>query len=671
MTEIEKDTLLANCLEDYHRRRGLGEAASAEDYRERLGAHFEEFTELIMAETQLDAALELEVQPDLPRPFGEYTLLRELGRGAMGVVYQAVHRPLGRQVALKVLRTGFDTDATARERFRREARACAHVRHDHIVAIHDVGEVDRMPYYTMDILEGAPLHEAEEAGLVTSREDLCRGMADVADALQQLHDAEIVHRDVKPSNIFVERSGRMVLADFGLARSAATERLTTTGQALGTPLYMSPEQMRGQWAEVDGRSDVYGLGASLYEMLCGSPIFRASDPMALLRMVMNERPEPLDKVRSDLPKELVYVVMKSIEKNPADRYQSAAEFRDDLRAFAEGRPVTGRPVTKWAHRVRAARKYWPLPVAAAAVVFGGVLWAQNRPGTLRVQSFPEADVYLEGAKVGRTSLAQPYESDLSPGRYRLELRLDGFVPMDQMLEITPGDTQQLSQVMVAQNGEDPEALAKLQEALGVAWAAAEAKLHRGGLDEGALPIFPRGDVRVADLSSYRLDVGPMFLSEGTLEFRVGETVLHSAAFEPEEMVTTAGLPEAVLAGVEPGTEVTWGFHPSEGEPVTTTFRVVEEPDLGLSAHAELLAQQPANVRRLIESRALLSKGLALASYVQARAVADGSPDSLPAWRTAQAALQQLDLTESEPFLEVGTHIDRLQRDKAPAAGEDE
>lgn len=661
MTEQEKDKLLAGCLEDYHRRRGLGESADPHDYAERLGDAFAEFLELLSAEDALDRALEPEVQPDLPRPFGEYTLLAELGRGAMGVVYKAVHRPLSRQVALKVLRTGFDTDETARERFRREARACAHVRHDHIVAIHDVGEVDRMPYYTMDILEGAPLHEAEEAGLVRSREELCRGIADVAGALDELHEAGIVHRDVKPSNIFVETNGRFVLADFGLARTAATERLTSTGQALGTPLYMSPEQMRGISSEVDGRTDVYGLGASLYELLCGKPIFSADDPMALLRMVMNERPVSLDKMRPDLPRELVYVVMKAIEKNAADRYETAAAFQADLLAFAEGRPVEGRPVTKWAHRMRSARKYWPLPVAAAALVVGGVLFMGSRPGHLRVQSFPSAQVYLDGVEVGTTSLEAPYEAELSPGEYRLELRLDGFVPMDQTIEVTPGDSQQLSQVMVAQ-ANDPAALERLQKALGVAWAAAESKRHRGtGSDDGSLPVFPRGDVRMSDLSQYRLDVGPMFMAEGDLVFSVNGAELHRSEFVPEEMVTTAAIPEAVLAGVAPGATLTWGFHPDDGEAVVVETHIVADPVLAMDAHADMLAEQPEELVRLLRSRALLAEGLAQAAYDEARALAAAQPDNLHAWETARSALHKLELLESELYLEVGTELDRLTR----------
>ena len=153
-------------------------------------------------------------------------------------------------------------------------------------------------------------------------------------ALAELHEKGIVHRDVKPGNIMVDVNGRMLLADFGLARTAATETLTQTGQAMGTPLYMSPEQVLGSRDEIDGRSDVYGLGVSLYEALAGRPPFKPADYAALMRMIVSEQAPDLRKTNPEVPTDLARIAMTAIEKDKDDRYASAAAMRDDLRAWA-------------------------------------------------------------------------------------------------------------------------------------------------------------------------------------------------------------------------------------------------------------------------------------------------------------------------------------------------
>ena len=176
-------------------------------------------------------------------------------------------------MAVKVLRTGFDTSPEAIERFRREAVACAQVRHDNIVEVYESGDVDGRPFYAMALLRGRSLSRLIRSGPMPTPQETCRRLADVADALHTLHEHGIIHRDIKPSNIMIEESGRMVLADFGLARTLVSAALTKTGEALGTPLYMSPEQLMGRGDEVNRRSDVYGLGATLYEVFAGHPPF--------------------------------------------------------------------------------------------------------------------------------------------------------------------------------------------------------------------------------------------------------------------------------------------------------------------------------------------------------------------------------------------------------------
>ena len=170
--EEEPDEPLAEILENFHHRRALSEKVTVDDYREAAGEHFEELCTIVDAEASIDAAMEPDVGPRYPIPFGEYTLLGELGRGAMGVVYQAVHRSLGRTVALKVLSTGFDTHPTAIARFQREARACAQVRHDNIVRIYEAGHHDGRHYYTMELLPGKSLPELADAGALPEPEVL-------------------------------------------------------------------------------------------------------------------------------------------------------------------------------------------------------------------------------------------------------------------------------------------------------------------------------------------------------------------------------------------------------------------------------------------------------------------------------------------------------------------
>ena len=313
----ERETRLANAMADYHRRRALGECPDPDEYRTALGPDFGDFREILEASATLQEAVEPFTAPTLPRRFGRYTLTRRLGQGAMGVVFESLDEQLGRKVAVKVLRTGFDLDGSAFERFRREARACSQVKHPSIVTVHDAGAHDGRLFYTMDVVPGASLAARIKAGDLPPLDALLEGFAGVADALHALHthgSDPIVHRDVKPSNVIVQDDGHMVLADFGLARTAASESLTRTGDALGTPLYMSPEQALGRRSEIDARSDVYGLGATIYEALTGRPPFAGQDLAELMRRIDLERPGSLREAAPAVPAMLERVVLKALEK---------------------------------------------------------------------------------------------------------------------------------------------------------------------------------------------------------------------------------------------------------------------------------------------------------------------------------------------------------------------
>jgi hypothetical protein len=671
MDESDVERLLAECLEEYHRRRALRESISAVDFEERLGPHFDEFIELLAAESSLDAAMSNEAPAEaFPRPFGAYTLLRELGGGAMGVVYEAMHRDLGRKVALKVLRTGFDTEPLALERFRREARACAQVRHDSIVEIYEAGFAEGRPFYAMPILSGKSLAQLIREGNGPAPKDLCRGLAGIADALDGLHRAGIVHRDIKPGNIMVSPEGKMILADFGLARTAASQALTQTGQALGTPLYMSPEQVIGQKAEIDGRSDIYGLGATMYEALSGKPPFKADGFHSLMRLILTERPPPIASVAPHVPRESAFIAMKAMEREKKDRYQSAAEMKQDLDAFVAGLPVTGRPVARWRVLVRRNRK---LLLAAAVLMLAlagaAFLW-MHRPATLQLSCFPAARVSVDGRDFGAT----PARIELPAGQHEVRLAQDGFSERRFAVTLAAGEKQTLENILIAADPDHPEALGLLAKAMDIDLSSFETRARlRGPPDCPDLEVlWPRGTVRAADLISYRIDViEPAVEIEGTVEFRRGAEVLGRLDFAPERLVTEAAFPADVLAKLSPGDEVEWGYWPREGEPVTARFRLVDEA-VGpkLAALEATLKGQTDHLRGHFRAQILLDAGLDLAAFREALRILEKAPKSARALAVAEETLIRMGLADTGPWAEMRSRIDNLSREARSAVPND-
>jgi len=268
-----------------------------------------------------------------------YRLERELGRGGMGVVYQAIDRTLDRRVAIKVAHPELTEKSAIAQRFLAEARMLARIQHPNIVAIHQAGRVQDLHYYVMDEVPGESLRQLlnREGSLPIA---LARAIAaDIAAALDAAGRAGFVHRDVKPENVLLDsETGRALLADFGIAR--ASDGLvggSTTGQgvAVGTPAYMSPEQAAGE--AVDARSDLYGLGVVAYEMLAGQPPFVGPNRVVVSRH-LSERPAPLDRIRPEVPKHLAAAVMRSLEKVPADRWQTGDEMRRALQGERVQRP---------------------------------------------------------------------------------------------------------------------------------------------------------------------------------------------------------------------------------------------------------------------------------------------------------------------------------------------
>jgi WD40 repeat protein len=285
----------------------------------------------------------------------DFEIEGELGRGGMGVVYRARQTALNRQVAIKMILGGKYTDPMAQARFLIEAEVIAALQHPRIVQLFQFGRHDDQPFFVLEFVGGGSLaRRLKTSGHFTPREAATM-VAKLADGMAAAHQKGVVHRDLKPANVLLTEAGEPKITDFGLAKIGQSD-MTTTGAVMGTPSYMSPEQAEGKTREVGTLTDIYALGAILYELTTGRPPFRGDTAMATIQQVLNREPERLRAVDARIPRDLETICLKCLEKDAKKRYATAVELATELNAFLEGRPITARPVGlpertwKWAKR---------------------------------------------------------------------------------------------------------------------------------------------------------------------------------------------------------------------------------------------------------------------------------------------------------------------------------
>ncbi len=365
---------------------------------------------------------------------GRYEILAALGQGAMGVVYRAQDPQLGRTVALKTLRRDLglppEQYAELKKRFYQEATAAGRLNHPNLVAVHDVVEVDGVPYMVMEYVEGQTLAHliATEGSLPPPR--AVSLIVQVCRALHYAHARGVVHRDIKPGNILVDASGLAKVSDFGIARVSGSD-VTQTGALLGTPAYMSPEQLSGR--VVDGRSDLFSLTVALYEAVTGVNPFKADDLVTVLAQIATVTPAPARERNPAVPSALDAVLARGMAKHPTERYESAQALAEAL-AQALEQPGEAAPAPEPAAAVRPRRRW--LRAALIAVVCLVVLgvggaslwnWWYQRSGSIVVNTNPAVEVFVDGEFQGRTGQGPLVLSEVATGERAVTLKLGARV----------------------------------------------------------------------------------------------------------------------------------------------------------------------------------------------------------------------------------------------------
>ena len=402
--------------EDYLQSLSARDAALAVEVRQLVASYRRaEADEFLLIDDELpatqiflpdDDANQLEDAPaiHLPEFIGKYKVLAELGKGGMGTVYRAFHEKSGREVALKVVHAGRLTNPEQKQRFEKEAESAAALQHENIVPVFDVGEHDGIPFFTMPVIDGRDLQKHLVDSPMTQHQ-IAHLVKTLALAVQYAHDGGIVHRDLKPGNVMIDANGKPWLADFGIAkRMDDDERLTRTGQVIGTVRYMSPELV-AHANKAGPASDAYGLGAILYHCLTGGAPFKGTDVLQTCTDVRTRLPRSPREVNAGIDSDLDTICMRCLQKEPTDRYGGAEELATDLDRFLKNEPIVGGQSSWWRNFLKviargslpadlrsAGAARWglivniPMHLAVFAIIVGGwgvvPLWAALLVGTV-------------------------------------------------------------------------------------------------------------------------------------------------------------------------------------------------------------------------------------------------------------------------------------------------
>jgi serine/threonine protein kinase/Flp pilus assembly protein TadD len=450
-SKADIDPLVAELVNEFAQKLQSGTPVDIDEFARQYPAHAVQLHKILPA-LQVLADLEQTAEHDqkshahpnlTATPLGDFRLVREIGRGGMGVVYEAEQMSLGRRVALKVLPFASTLDPKQLQRFKNEAQAAAGLHHTNIVPVFATGCERGVHYYAMQFIEGQTLadviaekhksdvpHEhklkaqangditvaassgtqagvqtALIAALSTQKSNTNRAFfhaiarlgIQAAEALDYSHELGIIHRDIKPANMLVDARGNLWITDFGLAHCQSQAGLTMSGDLVGTLRYMSPEQALAKRVLVDHRTDIYSLGATLYELLTGEPVFTGHDRQELLRQIAFEEPKPLRRHNKAIPAELETIVLKALEKNPADRYATAKELAEDLERFVKDEPIRARRPSLARRAKGWCRHHKPLVAALVTllVLAGGAvtwqLWQRTVTAQMAENDWHEAD----------------------------------------------------------------------------------------------------------------------------------------------------------------------------------------------------------------------------------------------------------------------------------------